>query len=211
MTAQSYPDRNIPLGDAFAQALTALEDCGSTARLISEATSEDERDDLINEYNAKKRRVERLMRNAIADGELHTFIKVPNGQIERLTEREDWRKEAFGVPDLGNVPHHLINPGVDTGGQPVLLEIDNFQDWLTTRRHAIDPFRTGAPGKPSAIRVIEDEHQRRITRGEAIDSVGEEAAHLKDWLDRSHPGAPKTTKKTIENRIRAAHRRRASK
>ena len=209
--AHSYPDGYIPLADAFAQALAALEDCDSIARLLDEATREDERDDLINKYDAKKRGVERLMRNAIADGELHTFIKVPNGQIERLTEREDWRKEAFGVPGLGNVPHHLINPGVNTDAQPVLLEINNFQDWLTTRRHAIDPLRTGAPGKPSAIRVIEAEHQRRITCGEAIDSVGEEAAYLKDWLDRSYPGAPKTTKKTIENRIRAAHRGRTSK
>jgi hypothetical protein len=95
--AHSYPDGYIPLGDAFAEALSALED-RDLGRLIEEATNHNEREDLINQYHAHKRRVERMMRNAIADGELHTFIKAPNGQIERLIEREDWRKEAFGVP-----------------------------------------------------------------------------------------------------------------
>jgi len=146
------------------------------------------------------------MRDALADGELYPLIKEPNGQFERLMEREEWRPEAFGIPGLDNIPDHLTNPGVDTDGRPVLLEISNFQDWLATYRHGINPFRTGAPGKPSAIRIIEAEHQRRITCGEATDSVGKEAAYLKGWLDRSYPGAPKTTKKTIENRIREAHR-----
>jgi hypothetical protein len=165
----------------------------------------------IHKHDSASRRVERLMRNALADGRLHAFVKARNGRIERLIEREEWRQEAFGIPGIDNISHHITNPGPDTEGQSVLLKISNFQEWLTTHRHAINPFRTGAPGKPSAIRIIEGEHQRRIARGEALDSVGKEAEYLKDYLDRNYPDAPQTTKKTIENRIRPAHRRRSPK
>ncbi len=54
------------------------------------------------------------------------FSSAPNGQVERLVEQEAWRQRAFGVPGLYNVPHHLTNPGVDTKGEPVLLETSNF-------------------------------------------------------------------------------------
>jgi hypothetical protein len=221
--AHSCPEGFLPLADAFAQALSALEGCEELARLSGEAIinlNEWERKPSaetvaaflpVDKHDSALRRVERLMRNALADGQLHAFVKARNGRIECLIEREEWREEAFGVPGIDNIPHHITNPGPDTEGQPALLKISNFQEWLTTHRHAINPFRTGAPGKPSAIRIIEGEHQRRIARGIALDSVGKEAEYLKDWLDSKYPDAPQTTKKTIENRIRAAHRRRAPK
>jgi hypothetical protein len=98
--AHSYPDGYIPLGDAFTQALAALGNCDSITRPIEASKIDDTPDDLVNESNARKRSVERLMRDAIADGKLPVFKKAPNGQVERLVEREAWRQPAFGVPGL---------------------------------------------------------------------------------------------------------------
>jgi hypothetical protein len=207
--AHTCPEGYMPLGDAFTQALCVLEDREAILRQINEATTDEARSEYFAKYDILERRVERRMRDALADGSLPAFIRTSDNQIEQLVDREEWRQEAFGIPGLDNVAHPVTNPGVDTDGQPVLVRIDNFQEWLTGERHKINPFRSGAPGKPSSIRVVELEHRRRLAAGETIESVVKEAAHLKDWLDRNYPDAPKTTEKTIENRIREAHRRRS--
>lgn len=151
------------------------------------------------------------MRDALADGSLQTFVRTPNNHVERLVEREDWRREAFGIPNLESVADPVLNPGVDTDGQPVLVRVDDFREWLTSVRHEVNPFRSGAPGKPSAIQLVEAEHKRRLDCGEALTRVSKEAAHLKAWLESKYPDAPPTTVKTIENRIRVAHRQHAGR
>jgi hypothetical protein len=154
-----------------------------------------------------RRRVERLMRAALADGRLDVY-RAPSGEIERLLDREEWRREALGIPGIDNVPDPVTNPGPDTGGRPVFLKISAFQEWLTSSQREINPFRTGAPGKPSAIQLVLAEHRRRIDTGEVFDRVGEEAEHLKHWVDKEYPDAPPITAKTIENRINKVHRNR---
>jgi hypothetical protein len=221
--AHSCPDGYLPINDAFEQACSELEGGGENlVRLVDEATAatDDERADRwadrVDELGAAhlrvdtvRWRVERLMRDALADGRLDVFYRAPSGEIERLLDREEWRREAFGIPDIANIAHPVTSPGPDTEGQPVLLKISDFQRWLTTHRYEIHPFRTGLPGRPTAIQLIEAEHQRRIDSGKALDKVGEEAKHLEKWLVTTHPRAPRTTAKTIENRIRKAHRNRA--
>jgi hypothetical protein len=178
-------------------------------QLIAEAKTEDESDQLFVSLDVLGRRVERLMRDALADGLLQTFVRTPNNSVERLVEREKWRKEACGIPSIESVADPVLNPGVDTDGQPVLVRIDDFREWLTSVRHEVNPFRNGAPGKPSAIQLVEAEHKRCLDRGEALPKVSKEAAHLKAWLDSNYPDAPRMTAKTIENRIREAHRHHA--
>lgn len=76
---------------------------------------------------------------------------------------------------------------------------------------APDTRITGTPGRPSSMHLVEREHARRCAEGEAEGEaqgpVAREAAHLAEWLRAAHPEAPPPTAKTIENRIRAAHRR----
>jgi len=204
----TYPEGFIPVGDAFAQTLGLIENYTALLRAIDEATTDAERHERINTHDAAVRRVEKLMRNALADNHLQAFTRNQNGQIEQIVDREDFRRDSFGVPGIENVPHHLTNPGPDTDGRPVLLKISNFREWLTMHRQAIDPFRTGGPGKPSAIKVVAREHQRRLSCSETLSKVRDEASYLKKWLDATYPEAPNITAKTIENHIRSAHRKR---
>lgn len=67
--------------------------------------------------------------------------------------------------------------------------------------------RTGVAGRPTSRQFVEREHERRMVSGEAHGSVAGEAEHLAMWLKQHHPDAPPMTAKTIENTIRAAHRR----
>jgi hypothetical protein len=68
--------------------------------------------------------------------------------------------------------------------------------------------RTGAPGRPSPMHIVEGEYRARWTRGEALSSIGAEAEYLSQWLANTHPTVPRVTAKTIRNRLSSEHRRR---
>jgi hypothetical protein len=68
--------------------------------------------------------------------------------------------------------------------------------------------RTGAPGRPSAMHLVEEEYRARCARGDANSRIGAEAEYLSKWLADAHPTMPRVTAKTIRNRLSSEHRRR---
>jgi hypothetical protein len=77
---------------------------------------------------------------------------------------------------------------------------------LSQQLNALDSLRTGAPGRPSLMHLVEAEHQRRASRHATETSVRKEAQSLAQWMHDTHPSARPLTAKTIENKIRARHR-----
>ncbi len=69
----------------------------------------------------------------------------------------------------------------------------------------VDPYRTGAPGRPTARLLVMAEHRQRIEKGVANDILAREAEHLAAWLREIHPNAPPMTTGTIKNVIRRQH------
>src|SRR2546427_11150016 len=67
--------------------------------------------------------------------------------LEWVVEREEWREEAFGMPNLESVAGPGLNPGVDTDGQPVLVGGDDFREWLTSGEDEVNKFWGGATRK----------------------------------------------------------------
>jgi hypothetical protein len=74
---------------------------------------------------------------------------------------------------------------------------------------AVTPLVTGAPGRPTSMHLVEREYRDRWQRGEAKTGIGAEAKALAEWLRTEHPDAPQLKPKTIANRLRHEHRRRA--
>jgi len=70
-----------------------------------------------------------------------------------------------------------------------------------------DAYRTGAAGRPTSKQLVGLEHRRRLLADEAHQSVAQEARHLAAWLTTRHPTAPAMSDGTVENAIRAEHRR----
>jgi hypothetical protein len=68
--------------------------------------------------------------------------------------------------------------------------------------------KTGAPGRPSSMHLVEREYRARGDRGDTKANIGEEAKVLSEWLRSTHPDAPRLTPKTIANRLRHEHRMR---
>jgi hypothetical protein len=67
-------------------------------------------------------------------------------------------------------------------------------------------LRSGAPGRPSSMDIVRNEHKSRCECGAASRSVTEESKFLAQWLKTSHPDTPQPTAKTIKNKISADHR-----
>ncbi len=70
-----------------------------------------------------------------------------------------------------------------------------------------DPYRTGAPGRPSIMHLILAEFYRRANGNdtEVKPTLAAEARSLRDWAAEEHPKAPKPSAGTIENKIREAY------
>jgi len=70
-----------------------------------------------------------------------------------------------------------------------------------------EPARTGAPGRPSSMHLVVAEFERRCGNSEVIwSSVKAEAEYLAAWFKKNHPGSPRLTARTIENKIRPEYR-----
>jgi hypothetical protein len=91
--------------------------------------------------------------------------------------------------------------------QLMVLKADVASYWPFAA--ALD-HRTGAPGRPSVMHLVEEEYHARWQRGEVETRLAAEAKALADWLRTEHPHAPPLTRKTIENRLREDHRRRVA-
>jgi len=68
------------------------------------------------------------------------------------------------------------------------------------------PSRTGAPGRPTSMHLVETEFRARCARNEVEASLAKEADLLAAWLSNEHPSSPRLTTKTIKNRLRDAYR-----
>lgn len=62
-------------------------------------------------------------------------------------------------------------------------------------------YRSGAPGRPSSMHLVEEEFEARCARGEVEESVSREADVLCKWRLVEHPNSPNLTAKTIRGKI----------
>ena len=92
-------------------------------------------------------------------------------------------------------------------GRLMVLKSDVAKFWpLDEAAGVVYPLRSGAPGRPTSMHLVEAKFDARCARSEVASSLAEEARYLADWLRSAHPNAPPLTDKTIKNNLRAAYR-----
>lgn len=74
---------------------------------------------------------------------------------------------------------------------------------------SVDPIKTGAPGRPTAMHIIIAEAERRIANSEVTPKLGDLAQFSRDletwWKEKRHEygsGLPVPTARTIEQKVR---------
>src|ERR1700733_415143 len=119
----SFPPNFIPIVDAFDKAVDRLSpQIAGRAENPKDLTQaelidfEDELGEFFQRKDAAERPVERLFRDALADGHVKAWGKNPaTGLMEELiaavSGREAWRQMAVGIPGFELRTHHLTNPG----------------------------------------------------------------------------------------------------
>ena len=176
------------------------------------------------------------LRDRIASGDVKVVGERPDGVSEDISGAHfascsvdypfsDRRRLDFNDRVLGNEFCLVSRPYIDDEhwrrGFDDRLENRRGVRWRRLQARKADvarcwPFgklqdhRTGAPGRPSSMYLVEQEHRRRFQRGVAQTHVAPEARELAEWFRAKHPNAPPLTAKTIENKIRSAHRQRVA-
>jgi len=154
------PRGHIWLRDAWEQALEALEDYSKLTIALDETwppnVEEDPRDEAAAACQNARYRVERRMRDALADRELIALtIDLRTGLMGELPDREKWRSmslSGLGGVGLSTLINAVENPGPLTG-LPVIINKNNLRQWLNNERG--QPSKTIPSGRPPEFRWSE--------------------------------------------------------
>lgn len=88
------------------------------------------------------------------------------------------------------------------GGETDWVDVLVSRDGINTLcGEAKADSRSGAPGRPTSMHLVEIEFRRRMDLGLSSSTNTEEAETLSKWLLDSHPTKPRLTAKTIRNHL----------
>ncbi|HEV2508614.1 hypothetical protein [Bosea sp. (in: a-proteobacteria)] len=155
--AHTLPNGHEWLSDAFERAWRTIEDSEKHFLALSQRVPDEEfskefgstwvgaPNEVWNAYDESRRRVERLMRTALASGHLRAMIRdTRTGEPAELANRERWIEAiSFGVPGLSTELHHLTCPGPRTDGAPVFVRGDELERFIHLQLPALNSV-TGA-------------------------------------------------------------------
>lgn len=150
--AHTLPNGHEWLSDAFERAWRTIEDSEKHSRALSQRVPNEEfskefggnwvgaPNEAWNAYDESRRRVERLMRTALASGHFRAMIRdARTGEPAELANRERWIEAiSFGVPGLSTELHHLTCPGPETGGAPVFVRGDELERFIRLQQPALN-------------------------------------------------------------------------
>ncbi|WP_293809199.1 hypothetical protein [uncultured Bosea sp.] len=150
--AHTLPNGHEWLSDAFEHAWRTIEDSEKHFLALSQRVPKEELsrefggnwvgalDDARNAFDESRRRVERLMRTALASGQFRAMIRdARTGEPAELADRERWIEAiSFGVPGLSTELHHLTCPGPETGGAPVFVRRDELERFIRLQQPALN-------------------------------------------------------------------------
>lgn len=111
-----------------------------------------------------------------------------------------WRRVSIKRTDMLRTWPKMLGKATFPTESPTTIAVADFAE------DPLAAYKTGTQGRPSPIQFVEREAERRRAFGEALEKVSEEADYLHKWCACEHPNAVTPTPKTIENKVRAAHR-----
>jgi hypothetical protein len=175
-------------------------------------------DDLLMQKNPKRDRMSAAGESlwfALWDGQLKPYI-LQGGAVMKLGRgpddydlavgRDPWDKSRETGELLKEWRTWFLSGRVANGGRyngcRVFIRTSELEDWMCAAPGIEHIYKTGAPGRPTSMQLVEQEHTRRVCAGETAPSIKAEARYLEKWRKDTHPAAPRLTAKTIENKLR---------
>jgi hypothetical protein len=133
-------------------------------------------------------------------GSLKTALRWSEVEVNVVDTQQYWP-----AADAAHEPGTLIAGGAEGGDRAG--RISSHCDATHQPPEASALSRTGAPGRPTSIHLVEMEYARRSEAGLVLEIAREEAEHLLEWIKTAHAEAPRLTVKTIRNKIPEWRRR----
>ena len=153
----------------------------------------------------------------IRDARTALWDALKRGDIEASAIREGTAERAFipaetwcdlEVEERRSRDYLVVSMGFGRTGAVFERVLFRKEDVLTVwpGGEAGLPNRTGAPGRPSSMHLIDAELKARMERGDTLPTLRLESEALADWFLRTYPHAARPTPKTIQNKIREIYR-----
>ena len=87
----------------------------------------------------------------------------------------------------------------------ITAEFENNPALINALHETATIHRTGAAGRPSSMKIVQAEFDRRVLERKIEVSLADQARCLAKWLANYHPNAPRLEAKGIETGIRSAY------
>jgi hypothetical protein len=127
-------------------------------------------------------------------------IDLATSSAVQPAEDYDYEQVDLGFEEFG----HVSEAAVKVYRIEVLVPRQECAAVPAPAEVAIDPFKTGAAGRPSAAKVLCAEAERRIAEHDiSQDTLKAFAASMLAWLYKTHPEAPNTSQKNAETILRS--------
>jgi hypothetical protein len=141
---------------------------------------------------------EELLSAALREGSVHVFMRADEGIYRIPREDVRWLSENwdawFGT---GIVPEGV---GRYSRGRLLLSERE-VDRWLESQGTESQLQKSGAPGRPSSMWRVLQEHKRRFDNGECAISRMQEAKDLASWFAKTYPEHPPVRAQSIRNAL----------
>jgi hypothetical protein len=143
---------------------------------------------------------EKMLKNALVEG--HLVATAAEGDSGRPVEIDTFKWAHIEVNDKGEM-YFRKTIGQIAYNDVRFMRADVMRLWPASSEGeaAVANSRSGAPGRPTSMHLVEMEFRRRVAEGLAETSNVAESELLKEWLEKTHPSEPRLTAKTIRNRI----------
>ncbi len=163
-----------------------------------------------------KASVRAALRQARVDGE-PWFMTVSEPQPNSKLDAKAWF--GFVPSDTVVIPPEPQTDGIDLSKLKVRPRA--AAEWMLAmpkRQHLLPPSlktylrpesptplavmdRSGVPGRPTSIHLVEEEMNRRAAGGQTLGKMVDEAKALSTWLKNTHAGMPQLGFKRIQNAL----------
>jgi hypothetical protein len=80
------------------------------------------------------------------------------------------------------LPTGRVSNGSKYNGCRLFIKPSSLEHWLGPAAEDVSLQKTGAPGRPSNMPAVMEEHRRRVASGESANSRAAEASELEAWV-----------------------------
>jgi len=161
---------------------------------------------VLSEFDAHGHRLRDEARARLAEIEGDFLSRLQRGTLTAWAREGSPLGPSRPIPASAWTTLQIADPSAGTAEGPGVKLFD-VRVGHRVEAPQISPLApTGAPGRPSNMKLVEAEFSRRAQAGKLESSLNREAAWLAEWFKATYPAERPVSPKTIANKLREQFR-----